>query len=307
MIRWDLGPPFVNRLTEEFFKTFHIQQRTSVTDQHQSNGLVERHIRSLVEYLRLYTDAQEQDWISLLPYAEFVLNSSPSISLQNKSPLDVDLGYVPTGSEQYLFPESESNDITLRDVYDIRSKLEIADRTAKAAFNAMEERTNKRYDTVKSEVGNRIYVRANLLKASGDVNNRELDRSLRSKFTGPHQITEKNSPVHFTIDLPKSCKRPNLFHFSQLKRQILPEEGYNGPVPPAARAQVFKKYKDSESMEVIKIHDHKKKARGYLFEIEFADSTKQWKRKSNIEKTASELVQDYSKAHTLMNSTKFRK
>ena len=55
---------------------------------------VERYIRILGDYLRLTVDKNE-DWLKMIPLAEYTINSTPSMALGGASPFEVDVGYVP--------------------------------------------------------------------------------------------------------------------------------------------------------------------------------------------------------------------
>jgi hypothetical protein len=113
-------------------ENFHIKHNLSVTAHHASNGKVERYIRTLQDYLRTTIDAND-DWIAMIPLAEFTINSNPSIALGGSSPFQVDLGYSPPSSLNYSYQLSEER----RDADNI---TEILDRYAICASATLEFR-----------------------------------------------------------------------------------------------------------------------------------------------------------------------
>ncbi|KAH3686439.1 hypothetical protein WICPIJ_002619 [Wickerhamomyces pijperi] len=80
VIHSDLDSTFTSSYTKHVLSAFKIEQQMSVTDHHQSNGIAERKIRTVQEYLRLFIDSENPDWVSFLSYAEFCLNSTPSVA-----------------------------------------------------------------------------------------------------------------------------------------------------------------------------------------------------------------------------------
>ena len=63
----DNGKAFVGDLTKELMKRSHIAQAHSTTYHPQTNGLVERQNRSLVNMLRVYCSRYMTDWDKYLP------------------------------------------------------------------------------------------------------------------------------------------------------------------------------------------------------------------------------------------------
>ena len=72
----DNGKPFVGDLTKEPMRRSHIAQAHSKTYHPQTNGLVERQNRTLVNMLRVYCSRYMTDWDKYLPQVERVYNST---------------------------------------------------------------------------------------------------------------------------------------------------------------------------------------------------------------------------------------
>jgi hypothetical protein len=65
-------------------------------------------------------------------------------------------------------------------------------------------------------------------------------------------------------------KQDNVFHISQLRTQKPVEKSL--PIAPLTNPTVFQNYKDgSISMELKRLIQHQKIAKGYLIEVEFLD------------------------------------
>ncbi|XP_063717608.1 uncharacterized protein LOC134844724 [Symsagittifera roscoffensis] len=72
----DNGKPFVGDLTKELMRRSHIAQAQSTTYHPQTNGLVERHNRTLVNMLRVNCSRYMTDWDKYLPQVVGAYNST---------------------------------------------------------------------------------------------------------------------------------------------------------------------------------------------------------------------------------------
>ena len=72
----DNGKAFVGDLTKELMKRSHIAQAHSTTYHPQTNGLVERQNRTLVNMLRVYCSRYMTDWDKYLPQVVGAYNST---------------------------------------------------------------------------------------------------------------------------------------------------------------------------------------------------------------------------------------
>ena len=73
----DNGKAFVGDLTKELMRRSHIAQAHSTTYHPQTNGLVERQNRTLVNMLRVYCSRYMTDWDKYLPQVVGAHNSTP--------------------------------------------------------------------------------------------------------------------------------------------------------------------------------------------------------------------------------------
>jgi len=225
----DRGSQFTSLVYQQLLNNLGSTSRLSVSKHHESNGNVERYIRILQDYL-ITTITENSQWISMLPMAEFVINSTPTISLGGLSPFEADLGYIPASplSIQYSTTTSgaAADDITEamdRFYTTARSALQLSFQKNKLYFDASKTTTT-------FQVGDQAYIKQSALSTAGNSHNSELVSSFRTKFVGPVTVTEVLSPVNVLLALPASFKRKSPFHISQLRKQkSLPDALFKAP------------------------------------------------------------------------------
>jgi hypothetical protein len=90
----DRGPQFAARLMKALYNKLGITHMLTTTYHPQSNGQTERANQEVERHLRLFTNARQDDWVTYLPTAEFVLNNRLH-SAHQMAPFEVMYGYRP--------------------------------------------------------------------------------------------------------------------------------------------------------------------------------------------------------------------
>uniref|UniRef100_A0A8C5P957 Gypsy retrotransposon integrase-like protein 1 n=1 Tax=Leptobrachium leishanense TaxID=445787 RepID=A0A8C5P957_9ANUR len=91
----DRGSQFTSKFWAAFCKVLRIQVKLSTAYHPQTNGQNERVNQTLEQYLWCFTCHLQDNWLDLLPAAEFAYNSSHHSSL-NQSPFFASYGYHPS-------------------------------------------------------------------------------------------------------------------------------------------------------------------------------------------------------------------
>jgi len=85
-------------MNSKFWKTFiadmGVQHKMSTAYHPQTDGQTERLNQTLEQYLRCYVNHEQNNWVSLLPMAQFAYNSSEN-STTRMSPFYANYGYNP--------------------------------------------------------------------------------------------------------------------------------------------------------------------------------------------------------------------
>lgn len=106
VIRSDNGKEYCNSIFENFLHKHGIEHQTSAPYSPQQNGLAERMNRTLVERAKcMLFDAQlaKQFWAEALAAAAYVINRSPTKSINGKTPMELWTGKKPNLSNLRVF------------------------------------------------------------------------------------------------------------------------------------------------------------------------------------------------------------
>ena len=91
----DRDARFMSAFTTELLRILDVSKNMSMAYHPQTDGQSERTNQWLEQYLRIYANHQQDDWVAWLPLAQFVHNSWPS-STTGFTPFKLLMGFTPT-------------------------------------------------------------------------------------------------------------------------------------------------------------------------------------------------------------------
>lgn len=222
----DRGGQFISAFWTELCRLLQIQRKLSTAHHPQTDGQTENANRSLLAWLRKYVNYHQDNWIELLPMAEFADNEIDSES-SGVSPFFANYGFHPrmsfdsTGTPD---PPKDNNERKARidaadmanrmnDIWtEVRDALRIAQ--AKQAKAADQHRTPAPF-----AVGDKVLVSSEHLTTNRP--NKKLDH----RFLGPYPITGMKGSS-YEIELPQGSRAYNVFHADKLRP--VPTETFPG-------------------------------------------------------------------------------
>jgi hypothetical protein len=202
-----------SEFTSHFFRSLStlLQMRLHFTSGHHpsANGQVECINSTLEQYLRMYCNYQQDNWLKLLPIAEFVYNNSPHTTT-GVSPFFTTRGYDPLIA---VYPDAEVMDLRARHYainFDEVHKF-LRDRM-KDAQDSMVKFANRELMTPPPfRVGDCAYIRTDYIRTNRTA------RKLAEKKIGPFPIISQPSAMSFTLHLLGTIRIHPMFHISQLE------------------------------------------------------------------------------------------
>ncbi len=164
----------------------------------------------LEQYLQGYTNYQQDNWVTLLPMAEFAYNNATNTTT-GVSPFFANKGYHP---EITLDLQAETSSA---EAQTFMADLECIQAELKENITQAQERYRKNVDKHRAEVpelniGNQAYVKAKFFRT------RRPSKKLSEKNLGPYDVIGKPGTHSVTLRLPHQfCSVHPVFHMSQLE------------------------------------------------------------------------------------------
>ena len=208
-ITTDRGPQFASAFIRSLNKALNIHLRTSTAHRPQTDGLAERAVQTLKQYLRVYCHDRQKRWVRWLPLAEFAYNSAPH-SVTKLSPMFALYGFEPrriqVSTEEVASPAAE----------DWLYRMTTVHNQVHATLKAVNERrvaSSPQDRARKYSVGDQVLVdRRNLTFPAG------TKKSLSDRWIGPYRvITDRWNGYAYGLDIPARTRIHPVIHVSLLK------------------------------------------------------------------------------------------
>ena len=208
------GPQFASAFLQALNKALDIRLRLSTAHHPQTDGLSERAIQSLKQYLRIYCHDRQRRWARWLPLAEFAHNSS-SPSVTKLSPMFAMYGFEPQGIQvqndsEMASPPAEDWLFGMTAVHNqLQSTLKVVSDRRSELFQKL---TGIGKEARRYKVGDQVLVdRRNLTIPEGI-------RPLSDRWIGPYNVIEDRWDGYaYKLDIPIRTRIHRVIHVSLLK------------------------------------------------------------------------------------------
>lgn len=199
----DRGTTFTSKYWATFCYYMAVKRCLSTAYHPQTDGQTERMNQTLECYLRCYTNYQQNNWIDLLPSAEYA-HSDTKHSVTGKTPFEMVLTYAPEFHMRLACdkpaPDGEN-----------QSARESAERSTEAvrkgrelwlkSQEAMTKYYNRKHKDKVYRVGDEVML------ASKNIRMRKPSKKLADKFLGPFRVEATVGRNAYRLTLPKMYGR----------------------------------------------------------------------------------------------------
>lgn len=210
----DKGSNFESKLFTEVCKLLGIDKTRTTTNRPQSDGMVERMMKTIKEMLKSFIDKNHKNWDELLPLLMMAYRSSihestgvsPSRMMLGREitlPVDLVLGV----------PEKEENIMSTQYAYDLEQCLKYVHEFARDKLKLTGQTMKKYYD---HKIVHREYEIGSHVWLHNPISKRGLSRKLQPEWTGPYLVTHKLNDCIYRIQGNLKTK-PKVVHHDKMK------------------------------------------------------------------------------------------
>jgi hypothetical protein len=221
----DRGPQFTAAFTAELYRLLGIKAAKTTAYHPQADGQTERVNQELEQYLRLFVGERQDDWVDLLPMAEFQYNNHIHSSTQ-QTPFFLDSGQHPRMGFE---PQQPSR---LESVNEFTDWMKLALEEAKSALAKAKDDMARYYNqrrlpTPVYKPGDLVYLDAS------DIKTTRPSRKLSHRRLGPFPVEKRVSRNAYRLQLPFPMRRLHPV-FNIVKLTTAPPDPIPGrhPQPP---------------------------------------------------------------------------
>jgi len=248
----DRDSRFTSETWKEFLRLSRIRSRMSTAFHLQTDGHTKRLNQTIEANLRAFVGKEQDDWVRLLPMAEFAWNNSTSTG-NGMSPFYANYGFHPSAMEP---PIAEPlNQVSQVDAHWMHT---MHDESRKGLEDA-QERMCRYTDPTRKEPP--AYQVGDLVMVNGsNIKTRRPSKKLDHKNHGPFQVEKIVSPLAIRLTLPRKWKIHNVFHLSLLEPYRTSE--HRAPSDPSMVLREADDIEQSEEYDVDEVVSSVERGRG---------------------------------------------
>lgn len=186
------------------------KHKLSTTAHPQTDGQTERTNQTLEQYLRCYLNYVQDNWVELLPLAQFAYNSSKASATQ-ESPFYANYGYEPTAYKEPI-PSTSLAQKGILKADQLKALHEQLRLDVEFVALQMGKYYNRRHqEAPKLKKGDKVYLLRKNIRTKRPNNKLDFNK------IGPFKISEQIGKVNFRLKLPETMRIHPVFHISLLE------------------------------------------------------------------------------------------
>jgi hypothetical protein len=285
----DRGPQFASKLFRGFLRKLDVESALSSAYHPQTDGQTERINQEVEQYLRLFCDHRQDDWVNWIPLAAFSYNIKRS-SATGKTPFELLYGQNPRAFPG-VNPSSPSMTLEER----LQKQRAALDETKASLEIARRRMGDSHQDWRTTHPG---FQKGDLVWLDGKNLRTDLPSTkLAPKRYGPFEVLDVLGPVTYRLKIPRTWKRIHpVFHTSLLSKYITTRE--NGRAYTRLAPEVVGEELEWE-VDYIKDSKPSRNRRGTLFLVHYKgypDSADEWQSWSDLA-NAREAIDEFYMEH----------
>ncbi|KAJ1591023.1 hypothetical protein NDA11_005241 [Ustilago hordei] len=200
----DRGRQFISGAWKAFAEQMGVKHSLSMAYHPQTDGQTERVNQVIEQYLRMYCNYEQDDWVNLLDTAAFVYNNTVHNSIGVNDPGR--FKYLMDGKERCKYLQEQIREAQRRSV----------------------DQYNRKHKDIEFKVGDMVYINRRNWKT------RRPTPKLDTQFAGPYPVQEQVGRRAYRITLPANLRVNDVFHVSMLepaRTSSLPQRAEQPTIP----------------------------------------------------------------------------
>jgi len=260
-IVWDRDSRFTSETWQEFLRLSGICPRMSTAFHPQTDGQTERLNQTIEAYLQAFVSHEQDNWVDLLPMAEFAYNISITMG-NGMSPFYANYGVHPVSSDPAASgPLNPASKLYAHWMHAIHKAS--AERLEVAHKRMRRYRDPQHTEAPKYQIGDLVMLNGLNIKT------RRPFRKLDHKNHGPFQVEKIVLPLTVRLMLPRKWKIHNVFPVSLLEPYRTSE--HREPPDPSKILREADDIKQSEEYDVDEVLGSTKKGHHILNLVKWLD------------------------------------
>ena len=195
----DQGRNFESQLFQEACKLLDIEKTRTTGYRPQSDGMIERFMRTVASMLRNYVDKRQDDWDSHLPYVLLAYNTAEHEST-GYSPFEMVFGRCARLPVELVYgsPPTNTYDTPNEYVNELKDHLESVHKMPRENLQISSDKHKRLYDT-KSDPNRYKFQKDDLVWYYNDARKPGVCPKLTQNWHGPYQVTEVITDILYRI------------------------------------------------------------------------------------------------------------
>jgi hypothetical protein len=286
----DRDTQFTSGFWTELMVHLDIKLKLSTAFRPQTDGQTEIVNQVLEQYLRHFCNYQQDDWVELLPFAEYAHNTAVSEATKT-SPFYANYGYQPETQwvgpkqgEEWANPASE---LLLSRWKGIWGDLQANIKRAQEKYARYYDR--KVMEPPAFKIGDLVMIDARNLKTQ------RPSKKLDHKKIGPVKILKKIGTRAYRVELPPTIKVHNVFHVSLMEPYRTSKFPNRRQSPPPSEEVEGEASWEVESVADSRYHKGRKRVEYLVFWKGYPPEQASWEPWESLEGTAEESLKKFHK------------
>ena len=240
----DRGPQFAVELTRELNKMLGIETKLSMTYHPQTDRQTERTNQELEQYLRIYVNHRQNNWVEWLAIAEFAFNNKVHTAIKS-SPFQINYGREPRiGFDIRKKGKNEKAEEFVREMKE-------RDEEARTALVKSQEKMKRQADRSRKEaeeyrVGDKVLISTK--NFSIELMKRAI-KKLTEKFIGSYVVRKIVSENVVELKLPALLRIHPVVNVRRIVKYREQVEGQKKILPSPVEVAREKEYEVEEILD----------------------------------------------------------